>query len=423
MSNNLTSIAKLGAKFFGLLSIYFAPNVYAGSFQLHEQSTTYLGNAFSGTASTAEDASTGYYNPAGLTFLKNNQAVLSAVYYYGAIKLYDARATNNLGANVNANPKNRPASNSVIPGMHLSANINKCWSVGLGAVAPFGLNTKYSSSSNSIARYEATDSGIKTVDITPSIAFKVNDQISVGAGFDAMYVKATLDSAIFFGSEGFVNNEGDAWAYSYHVGALYQPTKETRMGLVYYSFYNAHLKGTVNVKNYPLTVPTTVTTNLYLPDRIVYSITHDYTDKWTGVADIEWMHWTRFKYILLVYNTGAESYIPLFHKNAYRVAFGVNYKHSKCLMLKGGVSFDQSPVRTQYRIAPLPDSDRYWFALGLKYAFNKNLVFDIAYAYLNFKQCAIQERTVTNGAVKQSLYGNYKNSADLLGVQLTWNFV
>ncbi|HSX20724.1 MAG TPA: OmpP1/FadL family transporter [Gammaproteobacteria bacterium] len=406
----------------GLLLCFTSQQAFAGSFQLHEQSVTYLGNAFSGTASTAEDASTGYYNPAGLPLLKNPQIVVSGIYYHGTIKLYNAHATNNLGANVASNPTSWPVSSALVPGVHLSANINKNWSVGIGVVAPFGLSTKYNSTS--IARYMATKSEIQTIDITPSVAYKINCQWSVGAGFDAMHVKTVLDSDIFFGSEGYVKNNGHAWTYGYHLGVLFQASKDTRMGLVYYSLFNPHIHAKVSTLGYPsASKPTSSSSTVNLPDRIVYSITHMYSDQWTGVGDVEWVHWSRLQSLTVNYNNNTATYIPMFGKNTWRVSLGANYKYSECLLFKGGIAYDESPIRTVYRIAPLPDSDRYWIALGVKYKVYKQLSFDVAYAHLFFKKCSIQETGTVNGVVRQTLYGNYKSSADLVGIQLTWNFV
>lgn len=412
----------------GMLLSFVLQQVYAGGFQLHEQSVTYLGNAYAGSASTAEDASTTYYNPAGLKELANNQLVASAIYFYGSIKLYDARATNNVNSNVLANPTSRPSANALVPGLNLSANINKNWAVGFSVGAPFGLSNKYDATS--IARYMATISSINTINLSPAVAYKINDKFSVGAGFDAMHIKAELFSAIHFAGptapDGYVNNYGHAWSYGYHLGVLFKPTVETKMGLVYYSAFDPKLSGHVDTAAYPVTgsrpAPTTLTSDVKLPDRLVYSVTHQYSDSWAGMADVEWVHWSRLKQLKINYNTGGSSLENLQYKNTFRVAFGVNYKYSQPLMFKGGIAFDQSPVRAEYRTARLPDADRFWIGFGAKYKFNKYISLDAAYAHLFFKHATIAQ-VGTSPLDKKTLYGNYRSSADLIGVQLTWNFV
>ncbi len=96
--------------------LFFSNIVHAGSFQLHEQNTSYLGNAYAGSASTCIDASTTYLNPAGLPELKSSQLVLSGVYYHGRIELYNASATNSQGQ-VSGSSTDHPRSNAVLPAL------------------------------------------------------------------------------------------------------------------------------------------------------------------------------------------------------------------------------------------------------------------------------------------------------------------
>jgi long-chain fatty acid transport protein len=397
----------------------------AASFQLHEQSTTYLGTAMAGTASTAEDASTEYYNPAGLTEIKNYQAVASAIYYNASIKLENASAANNYGTVVGTNATTKPKSSALIPGLHLAIPLTKDFVFGFGVVAPFGLSTKYDA--ESVARYKATTSKIDTIDITPSLAFRINDQFSVGAGFDAMFVRATVQQDINFSpllGNGYVNNYGNRWAYGYHVGVLFKPTCDLSMGLTYFSEFNVYLRGHVDTAAYPaftVSAPTTFNATLNLPDRLVYSITYHFDSKWTGMADVEWDHWSRLQELKLNYNNGTNSTIAIDNKNTWRGSLGLNYKWSDPLKFKAGFCFDESPVRSpQYRIANLPDGDRYWIAIGAKLKANKYISLDVAYSHLFFQNVSIAEVSSVS-TDKSYLYGNYKGSANLIGAQITLN--
>jgi long-chain fatty acid transport protein len=420
----MLNISKMISKSTGaLVLLAVTQQAWAGAFQLHEQSTTYLGNAFAGTTSPMiPDASSTYYNPASLSDMCHNQVLLSGIYYYGSIKLYDATATNNVGTNVVSSPTSRPASNAIIPGVSLAARINRDIVFGFSINAPFGLNTRYDD--NSIARYMGTISKVETININPSLSYKINNQFALGAGFDAMRVKATINSAIHYATEGYVNNTGHGWTYGYHLGVQYTPVKDTKMGLVYFSIYNAHVTGTVATLGYPIApVPTSLTSDIKLPDRLVYSVTHRYNSSWEGMGEIEYVHWSRLSELRIVYNTGRYSLENLNYKNTFRFALGANYHLSDAWLFKGGLAFDQTPVRSEYRTARLPDSDRFWVALGTKYKVNRNLSLDAAYSHLFFKSSSISQRGVVTGDTAKSLYGNYRSSADLVGVQLTWNFV
>lgn len=405
------------------LLLVLAQQSNAAAFALHEQSTTYMGTAFAGTTSPMiPDASSTYYNPASLSDMRSNQIVLSGIYYYGSLKLYDANAINNIGGVVNSSPVSRPASNAFIPGGSLAIRLNKKIVFGFSVNAPFGLNTRYDD--ESIARYMGTISKVETVNLNPSLSYKVNNQFAVGAGFDAMRLKATLNAAIFYGVEGYVNNTGHAWTYGYHLGVQYTPASDTKMGLVYFSIFNPHVTGTTTTFGYPIPpAPTLLSSDIKLPDRLVYSVTHQYNENWEGVGELELTHWSRLSQLRINFNNGRYSEENLNYKNTFRLALGANYHLSNSWLFKGGLAFDQSPVKTQYVNARLPDTDRFWVALGAKYTLNKYLSLDAAYSHLFFKGTSISETGVVPGDTAKKLYGNYRSSADLVGVQLTWNFV
>lgn len=407
----------------GVLCAVTGQGAYAGGFQLHEQSVTYLGTAFAGTAAAADlDASTTYYNPAYLAEMPNNQLVVSGIYIMPHSKLYDASARNNIGAVVNSNPTTKPSGNALVPGLNMSARINCNWVFGLSIGAPFGLATKYQATS--IARYMATTSKIDTLNINPSLGYRINNKWYVGAGFDAMHIRATLNSAINFGAEGYVNNYGDAWTYGYHVGVGFEPTRDTKMGLVYFSKYFPHISGDVKAVAYPLAAkPTTLTSDITLPDRIVYSISHQYNDKWQAMGDLEWVHWSTLKTLRLNYNNGRYTSENLSYDNTFRLSLGAMYHYSCAWLFKGGFMLDQSPVNTLHRNARLPDSDRLWLALGAKFKLNKFVSLDAAYSHLFFKSATIAQSGNVPGDTAKKLYGNYHSSADIIGIQLTWNFV
>lgn len=407
--------ARIFATFFGII---LSQQASAAAFAVKEQSVTYLGNAFAGTASSSLDASSGYYNPAGLGELKNNQLVAAVTYVEASLQLYNAVGRTQGGAVATGGSRAKPKSRALVPGAFFSWRLNNKTVFGLGVAAPFGLSTKYSNTD--VARYMATESKITTVDTIPSVSYMINDKFSVGVAFDAMYVKATLASATNFGAgNGFLSNKADGWTFGYHLGILYKPSASTKMGLAYFSRFTPRVSGTATSANLPFTAPSTLTAQVNLPDRIVYSITHEYSEAWRAMGEIEWTHWSRLKSLRLNYNTGRTSTEVFNYLNAFRFSLGTDYHYKQNWVFKGGLAFEQTPVTNTYRSARLPDGDRYWLALGAKYTVNKNISFDAAYAHLFVKNVPIAQR----GAASSTLFGNYRSSADIVGIQLTWNFV
>ena len=113
-------------------------------FALQEQSGSGLGNAFAGGAAAAEDASTIYTNPAGMSRLPGMQAVVAGSVVCPSIKFSDGgsqpAAFQPLGGN-----GGDAGTCALVPALCLTVPINRQWSFGLGVNAPFGLKTEYDS--------------------------------------------------------------------------------------------------------------------------------------------------------------------------------------------------------------------------------------------------------------------------------------
>ncbi len=125
-----------------------ATDALASGFQILEQNASGLGNAFAGSAAVAEDASTVFFNPAGLTRLGRGQVVLGM----DAIRL-SAKFTNSgsVGAANTPLPGTKPVGGDngdagswqFVPHGYFSYGLSRNLSIGLGINAPFGLSTDY----------------------------------------------------------------------------------------------------------------------------------------------------------------------------------------------------------------------------------------------------------------------------------------
>jgi long-chain fatty acid transport protein len=427
---NVTTLV-IGAAF-----ITFGQTANASGFALREQSITYLGNAYAGTVSAAQDASTSYYNPAGMTELKGGEVVVSGAYDKAYIKLSSSLALNSIGDPIIGNNPTEPKSHMFIPGFNASFRINNRFAVGFSIVEPFGFDTKYRI--NDIARLFATTSKITTVDFSPSVAFRVNCKLSIGAGLDILKTTGTINTGVAWGdtfpeNSGFVNNDlGSAWALGYHLGLLYKPWAHTKIGLAYFSKFTPKLTGntgsaTVDLNFTP--TPTQSTSRLNLPDRVNFGITQGFAKKWLAMGEVEWTHWSRLKTLNMVYNTPVlPGKIPFYFKDSWRFSLGADYNFVPAWTLKAGVSYDQSPTSNLFRAAMLPDSDSYQVGLGLK--FKPNKIFSIigAYSHVFYKNTSIAQKGTSyalnsspNATNLSALNANIKHHTDIIGLQLVLN--
>ena len=170
-----------------LASLFAASGAHAAGFALIEQSASGMGNAFAGGAAAAEDASTVYFNPAGMTYIDGTQIV-------GALHLIKPSAEFNNSGSVAGTARLLGGNGgdagdlAFVPNFYAVTDIVPSVKLGLGINAPFGLKTEYDN--GWLGRFQALKSEVKTININPAVAFKVNDQLSLGFGVSAMWMQA-----------------------------------------------------------------------------------------------------------------------------------------------------------------------------------------------------------------------------------------
>ena len=410
--------------------IFSAPvAAQAAGFALIEQSASGMGNAFAGGGAIAEDASTIFFNPAGMTYIPGTQIV-------GAIHLIKPSAefnNNGSAAGAGAGPfPSRPLGGSggdagdlsAVPNFYYKIDLNDNVKLGLGINAPFGLKTEYDK--DWIGRFQAIKSELKTVNINPAIAFKLNDQLSIGAGLSAMWAQAELTSAVnLVTSERTSKVKGDDWGFGFNLGAIYQATQDTRLSLAYRSKVEQHLDGDVKFSTSNGPTPNgDVTADITLPETFSVSAFSQLNDKWDLMGDLTWTRWSQFQE-LAVYRDGGSLLSKTTENwdNTLRYSVGASYHYTDAIKLRAGLAYDQEAVNDQYRTARIPGNDRKWLSLGAGWQVTPTSKLDVGYAHLFISDASISDKqnTATLGR-KGDLIGNYDGSVDILSLQYTHNF-
>ncbi|MFV1922145.1 MAG: OmpP1/FadL family transporter [Methylotenera sp.] len=399
---------------------------HAAGFALIEQNASGMGNAYAGAAAVAEDASTIFFNPAGMTYIEGTQAV-------GAIHLIKPNAEFNDNGSVAGagKPLGDEGPNAgdlaFVPNFYFMTEISPSVKVGVGVNVPFGLKTEYDD--EWLGRFQANKSEIRTININPSIAFKVNDQLSLGFGVSAMRAEATLTRSVNFGvaGEGGVKVEGDDWGFGFNLGAIYQVTSDTRIGVAYRSKIKQKLEGDVKFAR-PALIPNAgaaadgdVTAAIDLPESFSLSAFSSLNDKWDLMGDVTWTRWSQFKELKIVRDNGVPLQVtPENWENTMRYSVGVNYHFSDTLKLRAGLAYDEEAIKNDYRTARIPGNDRKWVSLGASYKVTPVSTFDIGYSHLFLSDAKIDDSQIStgNGRIK----GDYDGSVDILSLQYTHNF-
>lgn len=392
-------------------------SVHAAGFALANQAGSGTGNAFAGNTAVVEDASIAWLNPAGMTELKSDTHISTSAH----LVMPKAQFTND-GSTLPGAGTADGGKNGVVPGVYVVHRLNDKMSAGLSVNVPFGLGTEYSD--NWVGRAHALESTIKTLNINPSIAYKVNDQLSVGAGISAQSMEVKLKSVAnpAIGATATIAGKDDV-SVGGNVGLLYKPTEKTQIGLHYRSGIDHKLKGTVKFDS-PLTaLNDNVTADADLPAHASLSVGHKVNDKLEVMGDVTRTKWSSYERIRVVKSNGVDlSNEYQGWKDANRYAIGANYQYSERLKLRGGIALDESPVpNAQLRSPRTPDNDRTWVAVGANYKVKKNFDVDVAYTHISTKSTPI-ENTKTIGANNFLLKGNYDSKVDVVGVQLNWAF-
>ncbi len=445
----------------------------AAGFALIEQSGSGMGNAFAGAAAVAEDASTIYFNPAGMSYLPDSQLVIAAHAIRPSAKFDNNGTTGVLGTAINSGNGGDAGGWAFLPNFYYTKSVSDSIRLGIGLNAPFGLKTEYDNGWS--GRYHALKSELKTVNINPSIAFKLNDKVSIGAGVNYQRIEAELTKAADFGSicvskvslaactaagltatadDGKSGFSGDDWSWGFNLGTIIQATSSTRFGLSYRSEIRHQLEGRAvisgeekfdtllgvgvplaSVNALKAAFPNSkVQADADLPATFSASAYHQATDKLDLMADITWTGWNSFETLRVVRTSGTLSgrtldVQPENWKNTMRYSVGASYRYGDQLKLRAGMAYDESPVSDKWLTPRIPDSDRVWLSLGGNYAFTKNSSLDVGYTHIfvrdrniNTSAQAAEIAALGGSSAAGTLKGNYDSNVNILSVQYTHNF-
>lgn len=417
----------------------------ASGFALIEQSAGGLGNAFAGGAASAEDASTIFFNPAGLTRLTGTQFVFGGHVIRPKVEFQDQGSTDIMGAPLRGGEGGDAGDPALVPILYMAHALNERVRVGLGINAPFGLVTDYDADWK--GRYQGVTSDVKTININPALAFKMNETLSLGVGVNLQYIEAELSNAVDFGTicfgalgpagctaagltpqnaDGFARVEGDDWSWGFNAGLLLQPNENTRFGLAYRSHVEHTLEGTADFSNVPgpltmggaVFVDTGASAGITLPESVSLSAFRQIDPRWAIMGDVTWTRWSRFEELRIEFDSAQPDSVTVEDwRDIMRYSIGVNYAYSPTWTLRAGLAYDEAPVRNaSLRTPRIPDGERYWLAFGLGYRLNKDVRLDVSYAHL-----FVPDQDINHvGSTGDTLTGEYELAVDILGIQMAW---
>jgi long-chain fatty acid transport protein len=418
-----------------LIAIAFSGSAAAAGFQLQNQTGSGNGTAFAGAAAAAEDAGTVMWNPAGMTYLPKGHNIAMG----GTILHRSIEFTNNGSSTVSSaafplgtTDGGDAGGTALIPFGYWAYSVNDTLSVGLGVSPTFGNVTEYDFSF--VGRNAGYYADIEQININPSVAYKVNEMLSIGGGLNFAHNTTHFkqgvpaSTGLGFPANNFLDVKGDAWAVGYNLGAMFQVTPSTRIGVTYRSELEFDLEGnqTFGTQVPGVLVNQEITAQLITPASASLALSQKIGSKLEMLADFTWTEWSVINTIQIKNSaTGAnQSALSYNFQDTWRVGLGGIYQLNDAWKLKFGVAFDKSPVKSAAdRTMTLPDSDRTWLSLGARYQYSKAISIDVGYTHIFFAS-ADTARAVDfpAGNTRQVIRGDFKTTADSLGLQLNYNF-
>lgn len=424
---------------------------WAGSFQLNDASAKSLARAHAGDASANTDASAVYYNPALLTQLKSKQFIVGATNYdvhgeFSKTSATDLTGQPLSGGNGGDMGSHNGLGSGVAPTLFFADPLNDRTDFGIGLTEPFGLTTTYSGTS--VLRYQAQYTSIDVININPSAAFKVNNDFSVGFGLDAAYWEAKLTNQIDYGAvcysqlgpitcnglglypqshDGFFQIQGTKWAYGWNAGFAWHHGNTT-VGFTYRSRLFFNVSGTAEYYDVPAVFQssgafrnTGANTKVDLPDTFDLSWTQRLTRAWSLSATVRYIRWGVFNGFTINYDNPNQppTAVVYDYRDVWFGAVGADWRLNPSWTLHGGIAYDESPIRNEYRDPRLPGSSRRWIAAGATWNLSDEASVSFGYAHLFVGDHIPMNNTGTFG---ETVIGQWSVNANLFSVQFTYSF-
>lgn len=395
-------------------------NVYAGGFQINEHSARAMamGGAFT---AVANDPSAIYFNGAGLTQISGTQ------FLFGTTIIAPVSSFRGVSPNITEyNMKKQ-----YFPPVHfwLSHRISEEFAFGIGFTSPFGLGTEWDP--NWVGRYLAIKTDLNIFTVTPTLAYKVSDKLSLSAGFVYSFGKVTIEQKspqTPFPGDAYAVLEGkDNSAFGYNFGLMYKPIPKLSFGVSFHSQVKYTFKGTANTTGAPQLTSELpngdISAVLKSPINLAFGVAYDVTPDIKLSADFQYVGWSSYDTLGVDFSDAKYTDIasPRLYDNSFIVRLGGEYKATESLTLGAGIYFDKNPVKPEYLNPSLPEGDRLGFSLGLGYKLIDKLSANLSYLFIRASQLTVtnSQESYTEGFTPFN--GTYNSYANLLSLSLSYS--
>ncbi len=386
---------------FATLALVLASgSAMAGGLSVREQSAEGLGSAFAGIAAGSDGLSAMFWNPATISE-HNAQGYVSESNISGILAQSQSGA--GLGFPSDSGNIGVPV---VVPASYYSYGLNEEVTLALALNSPFGLTTDSDLWKGS---YHGNHSEIFTFNVSPMIAYKPVNWLTLAAGVQGEYMSAKLSSNTPAGAT-LLNVKANDIALGFTAGVLLQPSEALDIGIGFRSSVSHNLQG--NGSYIPaayINMPMSALVDT--PEMVTFGVKFRANDQLKLMAGAEWANWSRFKALTFKNVSGATlANTPENWKDSWFLSAGAEYAVNDKFILRGGAAYEISPVPDATRTPRLPDADRVWLSAGASYKVNDWLTTNIGYSHVFMKDGNV------NLTAPTPLVASFKQHIDILSL-------
>lgn len=389
-----------------LTTLLLGSSVYAAAFQFYELGSPINGTAGVGQAAVASDASTAYFNPAGMMDLTQSQLMLAVQPMLTYMNFSPNSSTTISGSNGNN-------AGGFIPGFggyyvfHYSPKL----SFGASLSSPYGGSLSYDN--HWVGRYMVQQMLLYTINFNPSVGYQVNDWLAVGGGFSIEYANLYQTVALRLSPivDGQATVRVDNVSPGLNLGALLTPNAATKIGLAFRSQIIHDLRGNVSFLN--ITAQPSASTKLVMPANFIASLSQTFANQFELLGELGWANWSTMTDTIVTVD-GYSAVTPDNWHDTYRVGLGGRYPVLASTVLQAGLSYDSSPTSISKRLPQLPMDGQTRVGLGVIYSLAKAVHLGVSYEYIYLGKASINN-TSSDGVMA----GSYsRDSANIVQASL-----
>jgi len=402
--NAKTNRVKISA-IIALFFIFINTTALAGGLYINEFGTPSMGVAGAGANAVASDASTSFHNAAGMTRIKGKELMGTAGLLNATVK-FDPDADTPIPGG-DGGDAGGPA--PIIGGFYVHSLSDK-WKLGANLITITGAILDYDD--DWTGRYLNTEVKLLTMTFYPSVAYRVNNWLSLGGGPQIMYADLELKSkATPPNGTGKVKIDGDDVAFGFGLGALFEVSERTRFGVVYQSEIEPEFDGDVKVSGPGIEAGTD--TKITLARFIKVSGYHELNDRWALLGTVGWEDWSAFEDVNISTGQGSQK-IPRNWHDTWKFAAGVHFRPVDKWLLQLGFSYDTSPVDSDDRTPDMAIDRQIRYATGVQYKWSDRLSIGGEFVYADYGKAKIDN---------DLLKGDYKrNDILFFALNANWKF-